>query len=461
MCGALLAALASQVREGDRFVHYLVAAKRAGTLARVTRTRIGPESAREVLALGEGLESWVGEHVSDEGVAQELWERGNAHTRKALLGNRWMSLERITTWESEIGQSFESGRRRWAGDVVEDVVNPTREVDWVALVDELGESRGVSGEHYLALAREARESGADAALGRILARSLESEWAAPGVGDVMEITLGDIGALDANRSTMAELVLLTGLEQARWLTDEAVRELLRLYPWAKMLGSQRVPDGHLVVSRETERLLVDANWWWVLAWCAVSEETFEGLVTRWVSGEVVASALAGLVQNAGRMERVLTAWTRSGTQYLSYEFVRRAGSWLWCDSELVRRTLGVCSSEVVIRTVTNAFPIRPELGEEKWLWMDEEWLESLGEAEHRGITEYLALSGRCSSDTLAHMVLRRVRGAAYVAMGSSGPLSTQLATIVDEMFGDNTDLALGLLNPATNLVELCDVIGRL
>ncbi len=430
-------------------------------LGRVTRMRIDGNSARRVLALDTGLEDWVGRRVDDEDVAQELWERGDTQTREALLRNHWIRRERITAWEGETGQCFESERWRWAGDVVEDVVNRTRKIDWVALVDELGQSRGVTSELYLALAREARESGADAALGRILARSLEGAWAAPGIEDVMGIALSNAEGQKVSGPKMAELALLTGLEEARRLDDEAARTLVRLHPWVKSLGSRQIPDGHLIVSRETETLLVDANWWWVLAWCAVSEETFEGLVARWVSGEVEASALVGLVQNARRMETVLAAWTRAGTRYLNGEFVHQVGAWFWHNDDLIRRTLRACSSEVVIRTVTNAFSIPPVLGREKWLWMDEEWLESLGEAEHRGITEHLARSGYCSPDGLARMILRRVRGAAYVAMGTSNPLNTQLAAVMDEMFESNTELALGLLNPTTNLVELSDVIRRL
>ena len=211
-----------------------------------------------------------------------------------------------------------------------------------------------------------------------------------------------------------------------------------------------------------ERALYGEGWWPALTSFVVSEATFDHLMGKVREGRLDLDAMVGVTSNVRRMTAVLEHTQTSGVD-LSSNYVWRHYPWLSQEPAVLRRavTYASCAGEALF-----SYPYRAG-GDDPWGWVDDEWLDDLGTAACGSIARLIDQVGDehgtatwRGSETMMRTVLIHAHGAAAAA-GTESFAGRVLERVLDELFGEDREVARGLLNPATNLVELADVVGRL
>lgn len=275
-------------------------------------------------------------------------------------------------------------------------------------------------------------------------------------------------------------VLGMAMNEATRLDERALRAMMARWdgPFTEAVSWAPV-QGPLAVSRSTEALLRRDGWWPMLGRCVLSDEGFDWLYARVHDEHGPLTALAGVTTDRRRMEAVLS---RCGTDVLDQAFPYLQHRWLRQEPELWERVLAVseCEQAAALGLLWDRY--ETDWG---WEWMSGEWLAGLGAKVSSAIVEWLGMATRITySGAPWHAritedkggalvrVLTYVRGAAYeVSVNSSrarvpyGTSNDGLGAVLNEaltqLFGEDADVARSLLNPATNLIELSDVMARL
>ncbi len=266
---------------------------------------------------------------------------------------------------------------------------------------------------------------------------------------VLGLALGEVRRLDP-----AALEALL----AEW--DGPFDEALEWHPGRRRLD----------VSGEIERQLCTDGWWPMLTRCTLSDEGFGYLCARIGDDTTQLEALATVTTSAERMEKVLALY---GDQTMAQAFLYSQHSWLRQEPELWYRVLRASRSEAwAVLGVSRA-----SLGSDwNWEWMSEKWLESLEPEVARSLSEWLGAASQTAhvgvrwnipltvdGPEALTRVLLHVRGAAYQLLGdvSGRHEPAELGVTLTRLFGEDAEVARSLLNPATNLAELSDVMARL
>lgn len=282
-------------------------------------------------------------------------------------------------------------------------------------------------------------------------------------------------AHDHDPTTTVELArgvaLGTALGRVSRLDEKAISAMVGRWEVPHNLSRSipRRPDrGLLSVSAATEKLLRTEGWWPVLTRCTLSDEGFDWLCDRVRDDVSTIDALAGVATDRRRMEAVLELY---GDRVVSQAFARSQHSWLRRDPELWYRVLRASGGEPW--AVLEAS--RATLGADwDWEWMSGAWLEGLGDEAAGIISRWLGVAARTArgaphweaplasdDDGAFTRVLVHVRGAAYQVLKSARRGPTPLDDVLERLFGENADVARSLANPASNLIELADVVARL
>lgn len=311
-------------------------------------------------------------------------------------------------------------------------------------------------------------------VGAVLAAHLRGNEAAPGLSDI-ETAISGLGRAgtdddrfpentrEADRMRRAAVIWWGLLGASGSIVSERLAALTRGGP-GPFGGPFELETGvQLSISEAGERALYGEGWWPVLTGFNVSDSGFDYLMGKVEDGEMVREALSGTANTPERLGRVIEHAERRG-EVLEAEFVRYYKELLAGDAGLLRRVLAAsgCEAEALF-----------ELGYRDgwgWDWVDPEWLESLGTSASTAISRVLPSVGeapgerRCCDAATMRLVLTHVRGAAAGAATPEGAGTFArglLVSILDERFGEDREVAWSLINPATNLVELTDVVGRL
>ena len=337
---------------------------------------------------------------------------------------------------------------------------------------ELRQDTGATRTHRLELAGMLVEQGDISGMGELLGEHLRGEADALSPDEI-------------ERSTTTMSGAVRGWDEEA--ADESARKLWASIIWCGLLGadgrfvSERLGEmthgepgpfrdpfefgtgDALSISEEAERELYGDGWWPMLTNFAVSGATFDYLMDKVESGELLREALAGMPLTAARLERVLEHAARRG-EVLEAEFVRYQTESLFSDQALLERALTAsgCEDEALF-----------VLGYEDgwgWEWVRAEWLAGLNARACAEISRNILrvgeapIGGECCDGSTMRLVLSHVRGAAASAARPEGAgtfARESLVSLIDELFGESRDVAWGLLNAATNLVELTDVVARL
>lgn len=218
------------------------------------------------------------------------------------------------------------------------------------------------------------------------------------------------------------------------------------------------------IGEAAERALYGDGWWPVLSVFDVSDSGFDHLLSKVESGEMARRGLLGVTTTNARMEKVLAQAAESG-EVLEASFPHQHCGWLARDPELLGRVLTASECEE-----EGLFGIGHDVEGWNWGWVRDEWLRGLGP---QGRADIAFQINRVSESTSApwhcdraamRKVLTSVRGAAAAVGTTRGAASFArevLDEVLDELFGEDRDVARGLLNPAATLTELADVVARL
>ncbi len=224
-------------------------------------------------------------------------------------------------------------------------------------------------------------------------------------------------------------------------------------------------SGMNTLGEAAERELWREGWWPVLTGFDVSDATFEYLMDKVHARELEIDSLIGVTNSARRMTAILEMAEELGAE-ISDDYARHHYRWLIKEPAILRAVLvrGGCVGEALF-----SYSRRDE---GLPAWADSGWLAGLPGRARESVARLITQVGGPGTgatwscdEAMMRLVLSHVRGAANSVAG--GPpqggeyASTLLEALLTELFGEDREVARGLLNPATNLVELADVVGRL
>ncbi len=325
----------------------------------------------------------------------------------------------------------------------------------------LSRVRGATREHSVELAKICLECGDGTALGEMTATYLEGASWALNLDELTELC--ESAEEQWFGHSFTEMAIWWGLHWAGRIDETAWREMVERGPGPfgeALIRKWGVHDGvgSLTLSPEHERLVMREGWWGMLSACTVGDEAFAFLLDRAAAGEIAYRDLWHVTTSRGR----LTALAAAGGG-LDEAVVRNQREWLAREPELLRWALSTSGT-----VPDGLFTYATLPGEWGWEWVSDEWLENLSAKEAVAVAHDAAFAsdvngdgdGRCDHTTMAR-VLTHVRGAAAQALTRDGFSRDVLTEVLAELFGENREVARGLINPATNLTELADVVARL
>ncbi len=341
------------------------------------------------------------------------------------------------------------------------------------LARELLGSRGVTHTHRRYMAELIVSKVDISGMGVLLAEYLHGERGSLG-RDEITTSLRDLadwmgrlsgpGTGDTIENDVWALAMRWGLQWAGGVDPTRLGALTRGVPGPCSTPFELGSFVPVAIGEMAERELYGDGWWPLLASIDVSESGFDYLTGKVESGEMDRIDLLGVTSTTGRIEKVLIQCATSG-ETLEADFARYHCGWLRRDPGLLERVLTASGSEG-----EGLFGIGHDVEDWDWGWVRASWLEGFGEEARRDVAFQVnrvtagASPWRCDEATM-RQVLTHVRGAARAVVdGASigGEFAhTVLEALLAELFGEDAEMARGLLNPAASLVELCDVVARL